>query len=159
MSQQDAIEKSRRTHFRALAALEGRSSQLSPEAVSLTWTGPSTVRRDFTPAAAAVSVWSNSASPMATPNNNTTTENGRPASLSSKADTPRAGFRSLPSRRRQGGDPLALLPVDPGVVTPADAVAVDEAGPMGMKQLRELERILGMDEPKVRIACKFVRAF
>ncbi|CAN0062711.1 unnamed protein product, partial [Ectocarpus sp. 8 AP-2014] len=148
VSQLDAIERSRRTHFRALAALEGRSSQLSPEAVSLTWTGPSAVRRDFTPAAA-VSVWSNSASPVATPNNNTTTENGRPASLSSKADTPRAGSRSLPSRRRQGGDPLAPFPVDPGVVTPADVVAVDETGPMSMKHLRELERSLGMDEPKV----------
>ncbi|CAN0026988.1 unnamed protein product, partial [Ectocarpus sp. 13 AM-2016] len=144
-----AIERSRRTHFRALAALEGRSSQVSPEAVSLTWTGPSAVRRDFTPAAAAVSVWSNSASPVATPNINTTTENGRPASLSSKADTPRAGCRSFPSRRKQGGDPLALLPVDPGVVTPADAVAVDETGPMSMKHLRELERTLGMNEPKV----------
>lgn len=163
VSQEDANERTRRTHFRAIAALEGQSGGESPSD-DLALASPRPISTSHNLTAAAVHAWSNSASPMLlTPAKST--EDGRVSS--SNTENRKVGSRSLPSRRRQGGgsgDVLSLsspelslgvnagdtasAEVGSGAVTDADSAA-DVTERMSMKQLRELELSLGMDEAKV----------
>lgn len=152
-----------------MAALEGQSSLNSPMVSTSPSPRPTNSGHDLT--AAAVSMWSNPASPMLTPVNMSNTAGGGEDGLApSKAENRRLGSKSLPTRRRQGGvvggsggERMVLSPVDAGALSPSPAPEVrpgagardradgadDAKEPMSMMQLRELEKSLGMDEEKV----------
>lgn len=168
VSQQDANERTRRAHFRAIAALEGISGADSPTDAS---PRPISSSHDLT--APALNPWSNSASPMLL-SPTRLAEDGKVTP--SKIENRKFGSRSLPSRRRQGGgsgDALSLsspalslgvnagetgaaAAAELGVGTVTDAESAGEvAERMSMKQLRELEKSLGMDEAKVIFLAEF----
>lgn len=171
VSQENAYKRTRSTHFRAMAALEGQSSLNSPMLSTSPSPRPTNSGHDLT--AAAVSMWSNPGSPMVpSVNINNMAGGGEDGQTPSKAENRRLGSKSLPTRRRQGGvvggsggERMVLSPVDAGVLSPSPAapgVKARAAGagdgadgsdgakePMSMRQLRELEKSLGMDEEKV----------